>query len=163
MLRGLLLLVVIAVAGFGCAASHSAARDDAPVRGPCGLRAAMDPRQPAALREKPPACALPTSEEVASSCASWDFVTSPDYRPPVYDEHGLAISGQSLPDYEVSKLNCRFKSRKRNHAVCHFTLSLPQGTITETEVSFEHRFVQDLGPAHHFYGTQWLPLGRCAP
>ena len=164
MSRGLLLTLVIIAVGPGCVASSDRAETvAASVGARCGLRAAMDPRKPEALRETPPACALPTQEEVASSCAIQDLVTSPDYRSPTYDDEGQLVSAQPTPKYSVSRLRCRFTSRERNQAVCRFTLALPQGTTSERVVSFEHRFWQDHGPAHHFYGTQWSPTVRCTP
>lgn len=164
MSRGSLLILLIAVVGPGCAANEdSAGMNEASAGVRCGLRAAMDPRLPQALRDNPPACALPTEKEVASTCAVQDLVTSPDYRPPTYDEDGRPIIAQTIPDYGVSRLRCRFASPERNKAQCRFTLDVPQRGLTERAVTFDHEFWQDHGEAHHFYGTRWSPAGRCAP
>ena len=164
MLRLMLTALLIAVVGPGCAASSDGANArTAPAGISCGLRAAMNPRQPKAVRDAPPACALPTREEVASSCAAHDHVTSPDYRPSIYDEEGQLVWAQPMPEYVASELRCRFTSRARNKADCRFTLELPQGGASESVVRFEHRFWMDHGPAHHFYGTQWSPIDRCTP
>lgn len=124
----------------------------------------MAPGQTEATREKPPACELPSAEEVASSCAVHDLVTSPGYEPPTYDEQVVRTSHQAAPEYRVSELRCDFTTGRRNQALCRFKLSLAdgQGTSTEAAVVFEHLFWQDHGPAHHFYGTRWSPTGRCA-
>lgn len=131
---------------------------------PCGLRAAMSLRQPGVFRERPPACALPSVEEVAMSCAINDMITAPDYRPPDYDQKGVAIDPQPAPVYTVSDLSCRFSAPERNRADCAFTLLRPNGpgTPEPVRVAFEHRFWQDHGPAHHVYGTLWSPISRCA-
>lgn len=156
-------LALVAVAG---PASVLSPGEDAGARGfggRCGIAAAMDPRQPKALRDKPPACALPTAKEVETSCAAHDLVTSPGYQPPSRDEEGYPIAGQALPEYGVSELRCRFTGRHRNRALCRFRLSIPERDAAGAAVTFEHHFVQDHGPAHHLYGTQWMATGRCAP
>ena len=163
MSRGSLILL-IAVVGAGCAANEeSAGMNEASAAVQCGLRAAMDARLPQALRDNPPACALPTEEEVASTCAVQDLVTSPDYRPPTYDEDGRPIIAQPTPEYGVSRLRCRFSSLERNKAECRFTLAVPQREPTDRTVTFDNEFWQDHGEAHHFYGTRWSPASRCAP
>ncbi|HEX9964395.1 MAG TPA: hypothetical protein VGB04_05360 [Allosphingosinicella sp.] len=132
----------------------------------CGVRAAMDHRQPEALRESPPACALPTAEEVASSCAIQDLVTKPGYRGPSYDEEGNPKGdGEPVPDYRAEALSCHFTDPLRNKALCRFALSFPQspGAPVPTVATFEHRFWQDHGPAHHWYGTRWSAMDRCTP
>jgi hypothetical protein len=129
----------------------------------CGVRAATDPRQPERLREKPPACSVPAAADVALACGVHDHVTSSDYRPPTYDEEGVAMDARPIPTYAVTRLNCRFLSRDRNEAVCRFQLSVAGGGTTNTRATFEHRFVQDHGPAHHWYGTSWFAKDRCAP
>ena len=131
--------------------------------GRCGIAAAMDYRQPESLRDKPPACALPTAREVELSCGAHDLVTSSGYRPPSYDEEGNATGGSAMPEYRVSNLRCRFTGRHRNRALCRFRLSLPDGRAIGAAVTFDHVFVEDHGPAHHLYGTQWMAAGRCAP
>lgn len=97
------------------------------------------------------------------SCGAHDLVTSPGYRPPSYDEEGNATGGSDMPEYRVSNLRCRFTGRHRNRALCRFRLSLPDRRAVGAAVTFEHRFVQDHGPAHHLYGTRWMSTGRCAP
>lgn len=132
----------------------------------CGVRAAMDHRQTEALRDSPPACALPTAKEVALSCAIHDLITKPGYRGPSYDEEGNPMGdGEPVPDYRVDSLSCRFAGPHRNRALCRFDLTVPQspGAPVPTVVTFEHRFWQDHGPAHHLYGTRWSPADRCTP
>lgn len=164
MSRVTIIALLIAVVGPGCAVNEdSAGMNNAPVGMRCGLRAAMDPRLPHSLRDSPPACALPSEGEIASICAVQDLVTSPNYRPPTYDQDGRPIITQTIPEYGVSKLRCRFTSRERNTAECRFELAVPQKEPTDRAVIFHHEFWQDHGEAHHFYGTQWSPEGRCAP
>lgn len=155
-----LLLVAAIPAGVASPDEVAAARG---YGGRCGVAAAMDHRRPEALRDKPPACALPTAREVELSCGAHDLVTSPGYRPPTRNEEGNAIGGSDMPEYRVSNLRCRFTGRHRNRALCRFRLSLPEGPAIGAAVAFEHMFVQDHGPAHHLYGTQWMSAGRCAP
>ena len=163
MLRGSVILL-IAVVGPGCAANEaSAGMNEASAAARCGLRAAMDPRLPQALRDNPPACALPTEQEVASACAVEDLVTSPDYRLPTYNEDGRPDIVQTIPQYVVSRLRCRFSSRERNKAECRFALAGPQREPADRTVTFDNEFWQDHGEAHHFYGTRWSPASRCAP
>jgi hypothetical protein len=121
----------------------------------------MDFRQPQRFRERPPACALPSADSVATACAIEDQIQSPDYRPPVYDEQGDPVGGQALPAYAVSELRCRFTSRDRNAARCDFQLAVPGRGTMAAEASFEHRFVADDGPAHHFYHSFWFARGPC--
>lgn len=130
-------------------------------RASCGVHAAMDFRQPERFRDRPPACALPTANDVATACAIEDLVTAPDYRPPVEDEEGFPVGGPPLPAYSVSQLHCRYTSRDRNMAACNFHLSVPGGGTMATEARFEHRFVADDGPAHHFYHSSWFARGTC--
>jgi hypothetical protein len=127
----------------------------------CGVRAALDPRQPERVREHPPACSLPAAATVALACAVHDHVTSPGYRPPIHDDEGAWIEGQPVPTYAVSELRCRFISRDRNEAVCRFQLSIPDNATVNTQATFEHRFVEDHGPAHHWYGTNWFAKNSC--
>jgi hypothetical protein len=123
----------------------------------------MDARQPERFRETPPACALPAARDIAGACAVHDHVTSPGYRPPRHNAEGIAIDPQPLPDYAVSKLRCRYASPDRNEAVCRFALSRAGGGTAQIEAAFEHRFVQDHGPAHHLYGVGWFAKARCLP
>jgi hypothetical protein len=156
-------LLPVAVAGHAFVATSDESATARVPSGRCGIAAAMDYRQPEGLRDNPPACALPTAEEVASSCAAYDLVTSPGYRSPDRDEEGNLTGGSDMPEYGVSNLRCRFTGRHRNRALCRFRLSLPDGRAIGAAVTFKHVFVQDHGPAHHLYGTQWMSAGRCAP
>ncbi|HEX6376268.1 MAG TPA: hypothetical protein VFZ91_11170 [Allosphingosinicella sp.] len=156
-------LLPVAVAGLACIATADESATARVPSGRCGIAAAMDHRQPEALRDNPPACALPTAREVESSCAAYDLVTSPGYRPPSVDDEGNATGGTDMREYGVSNLRCRFTGRHHNRALCRFRLSLPEGRAIGAAVTFKHVFVQDHGPAHHLYGTQWMPAGRCAP
>jgi hypothetical protein len=144
----------------GCVNSR---RESLPHGPTCGVRAAMDFRQPERYREMPPACSLPTAGDVAVACAVYDRVNAPDYRPPTYNEEGTPIDGQPTPVYLVSRLRCRFASRDHNIAVCRLRLSLPNGSTSEGYATLEHRFVQDDGPAHHFYWTSWFARDTCSP
>jgi hypothetical protein len=130
----------------------------------CGTMAAMRPGRSQAERYSPPACALPSAAEVASSCAIHDLVSSPDYRVPDLDENGVEIDPQPTPEYRVQALRCDFATPERNRALCRFKLSLPgeQEPGIDRTVTFEHIFWQDHGPTHHLYGTRWRPATRCA-
>ncbi len=157
--------LIAALAGAGCAPAGEGGRplNDDPSSW-CGVPAAMHYRQSRPLRDRPPACALPTAKEVESSCAIHDLVTAPGYRGPTYDDEGnIAAARDPAPGYKVSGLSCRFTSRRRNRAFCRFQLWLPQspGTPVATTATFEHRFWEDHGPAHHLYGVRWSPTGRC--
>jgi hypothetical protein len=123
----------------------------------------MDTRLPERFRNSPPACSLPTARTVATACAIRDRITSPDYRAPSYTEEGVEIGGRPLPEYQVSGLRCRYSSRDRNEAACRFDLSRPGSGTTATTAAFEHRFVQDHGPAHHLYDVWWFARDNCVP
>lgn len=123
----------------------------------------MDVRQPERFRDAPPACALPNVHDVASACAVHDHVTSANYRPPSYNEEGIATDAQPIPNYSVSRLRCQYATRDRNEAICRFELSRTDGGTTHVDATFEHRFVQDHGPAHHLYGVGWFAKSRCLP
>lgn len=156
------LMVAITWMAGGCTQSFldGAGRAAPPAR--CGVSAALDIRLPEAYRDNPPACGLPTGEDVALSCAVYDQVTSPGYRPPDYDEEGFPINAQPAPEYRVTDLSCDFSTPERNRASCRFRLArADHGEPRRVEMTFEHRFWQDHGPAHHVYGTRWSPTGRC--
>lgn len=131
----------------------------------CGVQLAMMPGRPARYRQMPPACALPTAEEVARSCAVQDRISAPGYVGSDCDSAtGVCTPAEPpLPDYRVSALDCRYTNRDESSATCRFKLALPgeagEGRIVE--VPFDHRFWADHGPAHHMYGTMW-ELGRGA-
>jgi hypothetical protein len=128
----------------------------------CGVPAAMSIRQPEAFRERPPACSLPSVEEIARSCAIHDLVTSTDYRAH-YDNGELVGSEPPIPEYTISQLKCSFTTQSRNQARCRFMLSFEseQRGARQIDIMFQHEFWQDHGPAHHMYGTRWSPMGRC--
>lgn len=132
----------------------------------CGIHAARDFRASEEERERPPACALPDPEDIARRCSIHDWVTSPDYKPETYDDDGVPVGKvQPIPDYVVSDVECSFSGAKRNRAVCRFKLktpAMPAGSVS-TIATFEHRFVQDHGPTHHVYSTEWWPTKSCLP
>lgn len=125
----------------------------------CGVESAMRPGNPARWRERPPACALPTEQEVALSCAIHDRISAPGYVPPDCDEGTGRCNPQErpLPTYRVNNLDCRYTNRDQSAATCAFMLAAPDddGPGRQVEVPFEHLFWADHGPAHHIYGTRW--------
>lgn len=131
----------------------------------CGVQLAMMPRRPARYREMPPACALPTAEEVARSCAVHDRVSEPGYVGQDCDDAtGLCSPPEPpLPAYRVAGLECRYSNDDESAALCRFRLALPGEASAgrAVEVPFDHRFWADHGPTHHIYGTMWM-LGRGA-
>lgn len=175
-MRGGLLLsaVLAAVALSGCGAQRGdgyTTLDTRAVRIPreCGVTLAMGPGRPARYGEMPPACNLPSVEDVARSCAVYDRVSVPDYVGSDCDgATGICAPPEPpLPAYRVSALDCRYTNRDESAATCRFTLALPgeEGEGRPVEVPFEHRFWADHGPTHHMYGTLWM-LGRgadCTP
>lgn len=162
-----LLLVTLALPG--CSAMRPGMEQD---RGmalqlarQCGVTVAMEPGRPERYRQMPPACALPTVEEVARSCAVYDRVDVPNYVGSDCDSATGVCTPPAppLPDYRVSALDCRFTNRDESAATCRFMLALPgeAGEGRMVEVPFDHRFWADHGPTHHIYGTMWM-LGRGA-
>ena len=173
---GLLLTVALLVAGAlsGCGAQRGdgyTTLDTRAVRIPreCGVQLAMMPGRPARYREMPPACALPTADEVARSCAVQDRVSASGYVGSDCDSGtGVCTPPEPpLPAYRVSALECRYTNGDESTASCRFTLALPgeAGEGRSVEVPFEHRFWADHGPTHHIYSALWM-LGRgadCTP
>ena len=168
--EALLLAALAPVLLLGCGAQRGdgfTTLDTRAVRIPreCGVSLAMDRRRPERYREMPPACALPTVEDVARSCAVYDRVSVPNYVGSDCDSAtGVCTPPEPpLPEYRVSALDCRYTNGDESAATCRFTLSLP-GEEREgrtVEVPFDHRFWADHGPTHHVYGTLWM-LGRGA-
>lgn len=173
---GLLLTVALLAAGAlsGCGAQRGdgyTTLDTRAVRIPreCGVQLAMMSGRPARYREMPPACALPTADEVARSCAVQDRVSASDYTGSDCDSAtGVCTPPEPpLPAYRVSALECRYTNGDESTASCRFTLALPgeAGEGRSVEVPFEHRFWADHGPTHHIYSALWM-LGRgadCTP
>lgn len=168
------LAAVVAALLVGCGAQRGdgfTTLDTRAVRIPreCGVQLAMMPGRPARYRAMPPACALPTVEEVARSCAVYDRVSLPHYVGSDCDSAtGVCTPPElPLPEYGVSALDCRYTNGDESAASCRFTLKLPgeEGEGRTVEVPFEHRFWADHGPTHHIYYAQWM-LGRgadCTP
>ncbi len=135
----------------------------------CGVQLAMMSGRPERYRDMPPACALPTVEEVALSCAAHDRVSAPDHVLSSCDEDTGVCTPPlvALPQYRVTGLSCRYTNGDESAAACRFALELPgeTGAGRAVEVSLEHRFWADHGPAHHIYSTMWM-LGSeadCTP
>jgi hypothetical protein len=163
--RLLLLAALAAALLLGCGAQRGdgfTTLDTRAVRIPreCGVTLAMGSGRPARYREMPPACALPTVEEVARSCAVQDRVSAPDFvESDCDDATGVCTPPPTpLPDYRVSALDCRYTNGDESAASCRFRLALPgeAGEGRDVEVAFDHRFWADHGPAHHVYGTLWM-------
>ncbi len=135
----------------------------------CGVTAATLTRQPERYQEMPPACALPTVEQVARSCAVQDRVSTPGYIEPDCDSAtGICTPPeQPLPAYRVTELQCRYSNGDESAALCRFHLSIPgdAGEGSVVEMPFDHRFWADHGPTHHIYGTLWMlaPGADCTP
>lgn len=131
----------------------------------CGVQLAMMPGRPARYREMPPACTLPTPEDVARSCAVQDRVNTPGYVGSDCDgATGVCTPPDPpLPAYRVSGLECRFSNGDESAATCRFRLALPgeAGEGPAVEMPFDYRFVADHGPIHHSYSALWM-LGRGA-
>jgi hypothetical protein len=112
-----------------------------------------------------PACALPTAQELATSCAVRDALNDPGHQWPEEDETGSAVGGDSLPEYRVEQLDCAFTNQHRNRAQCSFNLQRPgiDTTPLATSVSLTNVFHADHGPAHHVYWAFWQADRPCLP
>lgn len=130
----------------------------------CGPTAALRIGVRDEYREYPPACALPTSDELARGCAVADALRDPAYRWPERDEAGIPMGGDPLPQYTVDQVDCTYTNRHHNSALCRFALVKP-GTDAPVLVSanLRHTFHADHGPAHHIYSTFWSVDGGCEP
>lgn len=151
-----------------CTAQPSEPLGFAKIPEPCGVTAAMRVGTEEWQREKPRACDLPTAQGLAQTCAIYDVVRAPGYRPAPTDEFGEPVYDPDqppLPVYKVQNLQCRFTNSRHNEAECSFDLSTPEdaGDWQSTTVPMEHRFWADHGPASHVYSTQWWMTRSCRP
>lgn len=139
---------------------------EVPMAPQCGILAALAPRASEEESARPAACALPVAEQIAQTCAAYDWVRSPNYRPPADDDEAAPVGRtQPPPEYVVSDVECSFSDARRNRADCRFKLKTPsmQAGPVSTVATFEHEFWQDHGPTHHIYGTRWSPTATCLP
>lgn len=161
--RAIMLLTLTTAAA--CSASDHGPTGFRATMAECGVPAAMGVGISLEERENPPACALPSVEQVARSCAFHDFVRAPDYQPAAYDEFGHLVEGSEPPNYAIADLECGFIDARRNKAVCTFSLETPDmtGGPVSTSATFDHSFWADHGPTHHIYGTMWSAVETCLP
>lgn len=113
----------------------------------------------------PPACALPTPAQIASSCAFGDAYASPGFIAPSEDQAGNLLKGSPLPVYKIEKLACRFSTPENNQAACTFDVEDTQTErrATGRTVTFEHRALRDEGQTHHAIWNIWSATDRCIP
>ena len=133
----------------------------------CGPTAAMRIGRPKSHRTNPPACELPTAEQVALSCAIHDVVRSPGYKPPPdeWEEPNPDYQPTATPVYVGRNAVCRFTNDDDSKAECTIELSRPQdnGTFKPMTVQLTHIFYAMHGPTSHWYGTRWDIGGECEP
>ena len=132
----------------------------------CGAAAALHAKASSAAGDhsRPPACALPSDEWIAHSCAKFDRIQD---RALGGLEEGLAevANALPLPEYRVTRLSCRYVNEAKNEAVCSFDLALPgePNGQRKVEMQFEYHFSEEVGPASRIYSANWRQLADCTP
>lgn len=129
----------------------------------CGFNASKDFRRTQEERENPPACALPNAARLAQSCAIYDLIEAPDYRPDDEDEMGEVRNPTPLPDYRVSDLACGFDGEGRNRATCSFALTVPNGAPAHATVRLRHKSYGRITPLIYEQGVIWQLDDDCTP
>lgn len=159
-LFAIMLVPVIGVLA-SCSPLASHPPDAVSVSDRCGVHAMLFGR--AEDPDHPPACALPTAWEVASSCSIRDAQATPGFRIPEYDEMGEQISGTQFPRYLAEGLACEFTDDRRNRAQCTFRLIKP----AEPDRSINYRATLEYSvglidsTVIHGYQEVWSVDGSC--
>lgn len=110
----------------------------------CGLTAGM--RGSDGYNHAPPACDLPSREEIAWACKSQEMNSN---------------ASEAMEDFRVRKAQCRFTGLARNSADCSFQMRKPGADWQDFRATLAYRFWADHGETHHFYYAGWSVPAAC--